>query len=83
MSGSRERADWVRNLRADPAVVVRVGDGEEVAATARVLEGGSDEDARARGLVLAKYQRPGASDLQSWGRSALVVAFDLDRPSAG
>ncbi len=72
----------MRNLRAHPAVVVRVGDGEELAATARVLEAGSDEDALARRLVLAKYQ-PGTSDLEGWGRSALAVAFDLDGSSTG
>lgn len=83
LAGGRERADWVRNLLADPAVWVRVGDGEEVDARARALESGSDEDAIARRLLLAKYQQPGASDLESWGRSALAVAFDLERPSAG
>ncbi len=38
----------------------------------------TDEDALARRLILAKYQAPGAGDLESWGRSALHVAFDLD-----
>ena len=42
------------------------------------LEPRTDEDALARRLILAKYQAPGAGDLESWGRSALPVAFDLD-----
>jgi len=28
-------------------------------------------------LVLHKYQAPGASDLESWADTALLVAFDL------
>jgi replication-associated recombination protein RarA len=56
-----------------PQVTVRIGE-REGPATARVLDAGSDEDALARRLVLAKYQDPG---LESWGRSALPVAFDL------
>ena len=83
LAGGRERADWVRNLLVDPATRVRVGDGEEVDARARVLEPGTAEDALARRLVLEKYQAPGATDLQGWGRSALAVAFDLAGPSAG
>lgn len=83
LAGGRRRADWVRNLLADPATRVRVGDGEEVDARARVLEAGEAEDALARRLVLDKYQAPGTSDLERWGRSALAVAFDLDGASAG
>ena len=83
LAGGRERADWVRNLMADPAARVRIGDGDEVDARARVLDAGSDEDAVARRLVLEKYQQPGRSDLHGWGRSALAVAFDLRQPSAG
>ncbi len=76
MAGGRERADWVRNLMADARVTVRVG-SEEGQAVARVVEAGSDEDALARRLLLAKYQQPGASDLEGWSRRALPVAFDL------
>lgn len=83
LSGGRERADWVRNLLADPHVRVRVGDGDEVDAAARVLDAGTEEDGLARRLVLGKYQRPGSSELEGWGRSALAVAFDLKPPSPG
>lgn len=61
---------------ANPQVSVRIGD-REGAATARVVAAGTEEDARARRLLLAKYQQPGQTDLESWGRSALPVAFDL------
>jgi deazaflavin-dependent oxidoreductase (nitroreductase family) len=86
LAGGRERADWVRNLLADPAVTVRVGDDDEVEAVARVLEAGTEEDALARRLVLDKYQRPGSSELEGWGLSALAVAFDrhgVEPPSPG
>ena len=76
LAGGRERADWVRNLMADPRVTVEVGD-LEAPATARVVEPGSDEDALARRLLLAKYQQPGRDDLERWGRAALPVAVDL------
>ena len=79
LAGGRERADWVRNLVANPEVSVRVGrSGAERPATARVVEAGTDEDALARRLVLEKYATPGAGDLDGWGRSALPVALDLD-----
>lgn len=77
LAGGRERADFVRNAMVEPKVTVRIGD-QEGRATARVVDTGSDEDALARRLVLAKYQQPGETDLESWGRSALPVAFDLD-----
>ena len=76
LAGGRHRADWVRNLRATPAVEVRVGRGR-YGATARVVEPRTDEDALARRLLLAKYQAPGADDLERWGASALAVALDL------
>ena len=77
LAGGRDRADFVRNAMADPRATVRIGD-EEGAARARVLDPDTDEDALARRLVLAKYQAAGEGDLESWGRSALPVAFDLD-----
>jgi hypothetical protein len=76
LADRRERADWVRNAVANPLVTARIG-AREGEATARVVEAGSDEDALARRLLLAKYQKPGQGDLESWGRTALPVAFDL------
>lgn len=77
LAGGRERADFVRNAMADPRVTVTIGD-REAEATARIVEPASGEDALARSVVLAKYQRPGQHDLDSWGRTALPVAFDLE-----
>lgn len=76
LAGGRQRADWVRNLMAAPAVRVRMGESEQPG-TARVLPSGSDEDALARRLLLERYQAPGSDDLEAWGRTALAVAVDL------
>jgi len=76
MAGGRDRADWVRNLMADPAVTLRVGE-ESWPGRGRVVEEGTGEDAEARRLMLLKYSTPGTGDLDSWGRSALVVAIDV------
>ena len=58
LSGGRDRSDWVRNLLADPDVNVRIGrrDAPALAARARVVAPGSDEDELARRLVTGKYQ---------------------------
>lgn len=76
LAGGRERADWVRNVLAQPRVTVRIG-GQEGEALGRMVQPGSDEDALARRLVLDKYQQPGSHDLDSWIHTALPVAFDL------
>ena len=75
LAGGRERADWVRNLRADPRVTVELGDEARVGA-ARVLGAGTAEDQRARELLLAKYG-PTEDDLDEWGRTALPVVIEL------
>jgi hypothetical protein len=59
LSGARDRSDWVKNLRRQPEVTVRIG-GEHFEGRARVLEG-PEEDALARKLLLEKYERtPGS-----------------------
>lgn len=77
MAGGRDRADWVRNLMAEPSVSLRIG-VEEFAGRGRVVGEPTTEDAEARRLMLEKYATPGTGDLDSWGRSALVVAIDVD-----
>ena len=76
LAGGRERADWVRNIAADPAVRVRVGEAVHVG-RARLVDAGTEEDALARRLLLERYQAPGRHDLEQWGRTALPVAVDL------
>jgi deazaflavin-dependent oxidoreductase (nitroreductase family) len=80
LSGGGDRSDWVRNLRANPSVRVRIG-LRDFAATARVVAAATDEDARARRLVFDKYAPGSADDLTSWRDSALPVALDLDEGS--
>lgn len=74
LSGNRDRSDWVRNLKADPAVQVRLGH-ETRSGTAYVVTH-PEEDALARRLLAAKYQgwREGAL-LSEWARTALPVVI--------
>jgi deazaflavin-dependent oxidoreductase (nitroreductase family) len=74
LAGSREGADWVRNLQAQPAVTVRVRDTVHEA-TARVVTD-PDEARRARTLVFEKYE-PRNPGLAGWRESALPVAVDV------
>src|SRR4051812_11303880 len=76
LSGGGERADWVRNLRAQAAVGVRIGTST-FEGRARVLERGSVEDAAARDRVFSKYSERGHRDLEDWRERALAVAVDL------
>ncbi|HET7478443.1 MAG TPA: nitroreductase family deazaflavin-dependent oxidoreductase [Rubrobacteraceae bacterium] len=74
LSGGRDRSDWVKNLRENPQVTVRIAD-ETFEGRARVVED-SEEDELARRLLVEKYERrPGSLD--NWRRTALPVAVDL------
>jgi deazaflavin-dependent oxidoreductase (nitroreductase family) len=74
MAGGRERADWVRNLRANPQVTVELGD-ETHAGVARVIEAGTTEDQRARDLLVAKYRQ--GDNLDEWGRNSLPAVVEF------
>ncbi len=74
LSGGRERADWVRNLQANPRVTVELGD-ETHAGAARVLQAGTVEEQRARELLVGKYRE--GDNLDEWGRTALPVAIEF------
>ena len=74
LSGAGDRSDWVKNLRRDPAVTVRIAD-ETFKGNARVVDN-PREDGLARRLLVEKYERsPGG--LSDWRRRALPVAVDL------
>lgn len=85
LSGGRDGAHWVRNLRRNPAVRARIA-GRWFQGRATEVEGGPD-DGLARRLLAAKYQgwaEGGA--LSSWARQSLPVAIDLGfgpAPGAG
>ena len=75
LSGGGPSSDWVRNLSADPNVLVEL-DGDVRPARARVVEAG-DEAERARSLVFAKYAPRNEGDLTHWRNRALPVAVDI------
>lgn len=75
LSGSRDRADWVRNLRSDPSVQVRIQD-ETYPGTARDVTAPA-EDALARQLLVTKYTGRGDDPLDEWGRTSLPIAVDF------
>ena len=81
LSGGRERADWVRNLQANPRVTVELG-GETRGGTARVLAVGTPEDQRARELLVGKYQS-GGGNLDDWGRTSLPVVIEFADDKVG
>ncbi|HLM49379.1 MAG TPA: nitroreductase family deazaflavin-dependent oxidoreductase [Solirubrobacteraceae bacterium] len=78
MAGGGDGAQWVRNLRADPGVRVRVGD-QRRRARARIV-GDPEEDRAARDLLVGKYAPRSGGDLENWGRTGLPVALDLEGP---
>lgn len=76
LSGGRDRADWVRNVRRTPAVRVRV-DGRVHAGVARWVDESSTEDRHAREIVATKYQERDGDTLSEWARTSLPVAIEL------
>jgi deazaflavin-dependent oxidoreductase (nitroreductase family) len=78
LSGGRDRAHWVRNMRMNPSVRVRIAD-RWFAGTAMEIDGGPDDDL-ARRLLAAKYEGwSEAQGLSSWARNSLPVAIDLQQ----
>lgn len=77
MAGSGNRADWVRNLRADPRVLVRFGARVWPARARFVVD--PAEEAQVRRLLAAKYQgwRDGLP-LSRWAQTALPVAVEFE-----
>jgi deazaflavin-dependent oxidoreductase (nitroreductase family) len=76
LSGGGHRSDWVKNLRAHPAVEVRIRD-RTFPGNARLV-GDEEEDAMARRLLASKYQRwSEGRPLSTWARTAVPVAVDL------
>jgi len=78
LSGGGEQSDWVRNVRVNPTVGLRLGDLDFLAQS-RVVED-PEEDALARDLVFEKYASRTSDDLEEWRRTALPIAVDLPSP---
>jgi deazaflavin-dependent oxidoreductase (nitroreductase family) len=74
LSGGGDRSDWVKNLRRNPEVTVRIAEGRfsGLAREARDAE----EDDLARWLLVEKYESSPGS-LENWRRRALPVVVDL------
>ena len=76
LSGGRDGSDWVRNLRKNPSVAVRVAD-HTFEGTARLVND-EKEETMARYLLAEKYQEwESGRTLSEWARTALVVAIDV------
>jgi deazaflavin-dependent oxidoreductase (nitroreductase family) len=73
LSGGGDRSDWVKNIVADGAVTVRIGE-RGFDGAGRVVEE-VDEDALARRLLGEKYGH--TQDLTRWLRESLPIAIDL------
>jgi deazaflavin-dependent oxidoreductase (nitroreductase family) len=76
LSGGGDRSDWVKNLRVNPTVTVRIAK-HTFTGTARGVRD-EQEDVLARRLLAAKYQgwREG-QPFSDWARTALPMAIDL------
>jgi len=78
LSGGGDRSDWVRNLRAHPAVTVRIKK-HTFAGQARIAQV-EKEDSMARYMLAEKYQEWSEDkSLSEWARTALPVAIDVHR----
>jgi deazaflavin-dependent oxidoreductase (nitroreductase family) len=76
LSGGGARSDWVRNLRAEPAVTLRLRD-TTYDGTPRVVDEGEEESDRGRQLVYEKYQPRYSGSLERWRRESLLIAIDV------
>ena len=76
LSGGREKSDWVKNMRVQPQVEVKIGKRKFTGQARFVLE--AEEESQARRLLAGKYQgwREGRP-LSEWAREALPVAIQL------
>lgn len=76
LSGNMDRSDWVKNLRKNSSVTVRIAD-QTFNATARLVKD-EQEEMTARNMVADKYnERKLNGSLSNYARSALVVGIDI------
>jgi len=78
LSGGGSKADWVKNLRADPKVSVRIGK-YIFPATAHIVSD-VEEETTVRPLMATKYQEwKEGKELSDWARNALVVGIEIQK----
>ena len=70
MSGGGDRSDWVKNLIANPTVQFELG-SETHTGRANVITPDSNDDARARDMLVEKYQK--ADELADWRVRSLPI----------
>jgi deazaflavin-dependent oxidoreductase (nitroreductase family) len=76
LSGN-ENSDWVKNLRKNPSVTVRIAE-HIFTGKARIVSD-AKEDTRARYLIAEKYQEwQEGKTLSQWAQTALPVAIDVN-----
>jgi deazaflavin-dependent oxidoreductase (nitroreductase family) len=76
LSGGGDKSDWVKNLKVNSAVSLRIG-RQTFEATGRIVNGGR-EDKLARELLATKYYRwREGKPLNDWARESLPIALDL------
>lgn len=76
LSGGRDRSNWVKNIRKQPKVTIRIKENTFVT-EGREVAPSTDEDALVRRLLVEKYQPGNDGDLTKWRETALPIAFDL------
>jgi deazaflavin-dependent oxidoreductase (nitroreductase family) len=82
LSGGGDRADWVRNLRRNPAVRVRIGQQWFTGMAAEMTH--PAEDRIAREQVAGKYYGLRNGELPNeWSRSSLPVKIRLSGVDSG
>ena len=75
-----DRADWYRNLVANPWVTLEIA-GESRRTTAAPVDVDDPANANVRAAMAAKYQAGYAEDLERWSRTAWLVRIEW--PDAG
>jgi deazaflavin-dependent oxidoreductase (nitroreductase family) len=77
LSGSHS-SDWLKNLRREPAISVRIAE-HVFSGTARLV-GEKEEEMAARYMLAEKYQEwEDGKKLSEWARTAVVVGIDLQK----
>jgi len=70
-----DRADWYRNLLADPSVALEIG-GQTRTTTAAPVPADDPANAAVRPAMAAKYQTGDTEDLDRWSRTAWLVRIE-------
>ena len=70
-----DRADWYRNLVANPAVTLEIA-GETRITTASPVDPDDPSNTSVRAAMAAKYQAGYAEDLDRWSQTAWLVRIE-------